>query len=103
MCAHGPEQPDTAHHAMTADLPLTWTGATTTRDVTRHHGFPASHNPLAGLGVVTAALTYLMALMTFVVVRQLRSLAVGRRRMVETAVGQLRWHQWTITLLALRS
>lgn len=55
--------------------------------------------PTAGVGVVAAALTYVTLLMALVVVRQLLALTAGRRRLVDTAVGQLRRNQWTVTLL----
>jgi hypothetical protein len=54
---------------------------------------------LAGLAVVAAVVVYVVSVLAAVVVRQVVALTSGRRRLVETAVGRLRGHQWTITLL----
>lgn len=53
----------------------------------------------AGLTVVVGVLLYVVGLMIAVVVRQVISLTSGRRRLVESAIGRLRQHQWAVTLL----
>ncbi len=59
--------------------------------------------PTAGLAVVVGALVYVVAVLAVVVVRQVVVLTAGRRRLVGTAVGQLRRFQWTVVLLHVPS